>query len=1018
MKTHYKTLMLSHFVKHKVKSILTLFMVLLTVAASAQSRTITGKVTDGESGESLPGVTVLIKGTTTGAITDFDGNYQLEADEDAVISFSFVGYEDQEIPVGSQSVINPVMRISISELEEIVVVGYGEQDKADVTGVIVAVDAKDFNKGAIVSPEALLSGKVAGVQIKQGTGEPGGGMSITIRGGSTFGALGGNNAPLFVVDGVLVQNANHSPGGFSGGRNPLNFLNPNDIENITVLKDASAAAIYGSRGSNGVVIITTKSGSALQKPKLVYDGYFSMAEMAGEYDMLTGDELRNLVQANDPSLLERMGNANTNWMDEVLRPAMGQNHYLSFTSGIDNGGVRLSLGYQNIEGIIKNSNTERISVSFKYDQSFYDDQIKVSANVNSALTKDRFNDGIIGGAQTYDPTQPVYDTTNTELGGFFEYPVMGQGPSNPVSSLLQSQDFGEYMRNLGNFKIEYKPKFLPGLSASANLGVDAYNGDRKRYLPTTLRSQARQDTLAGELRFENMSRFNPTFTGILGYEKEIESIKSKINVQVGHEVQDFNSDYYGYRAYGLTTDEFDFYSAPYAKEVEPISSNQENRLVSYFGRINYSFDDKYLLTLNLRRDGSSKFGPENQFGWFPSMALGWRLLDENFMDFATGIFSDLKVRVGYGVTGNQEIANYQYLASYSLSAQTAMVQMGDTYYNTLRPNGYNSFIKWEETTSTNIGVDFGVLQGRISGSVEVYRKSTSDLLASVSVPALSNLTNRLLSNSASLQNQGIELQVNTVVLDNRDWSWNVSFNASYNENKVTGYSKTEPDDFEGYPVGGIMGGVGNTIQMLRLGEATRSFYVYETIKGEDGNPVYGADEFGNPRDPMELYVDQNGDGQISSEDLIIYKKPDPSVIFGLTSFTSYKNFDLNFTLRANLGQHIYNNMASAYGYMDNVRGVGPNVVNLHKSVLQTGYVTEQYYSDAYIEDASFLRVDNVTLGYNINTLPNMKVRFYGTLQNPLLFTKYTGLDPEVFGGIDRNPYPKSRTAVLGLNVTF
>lgn len=997
--------------KHKL---LLFFMILsiTTSAAWAQQQTVSGKVTDAGDGLGLPGVNIIEAGTNNGTVTDVDGNYKLKVASDATLIFSYVGYTTSEVAVNGRAVVDVPMDADITQLAEVVVVGYGSQEKGDVTGVVAKVDEESFNKGAIVSPDQLIAGKVAGVQITPNSGEPGGQSKIRIRGGTSITA---SNEPLYVIDGVPIESNPHDPGGFSKGRNPLNFINSNDIESITILKDASAAAIYGSRAANGVVIINTKRGG--KGGRVSYSGYFSIAEMSREVDMLEREPFVNVVTAKSPQRLQTLGTADTDWSDEILQTAIGQNHNLSFSGGTESSAFRVSLGHQDIDGIVKTSNTRRTSLSVNYNQSFWDDRIAVDASIKAAYTKDRFNPDVIGASLTYDPTQPVYDESNEALGGYFEYPLSSLGPDNPVSNLEQTQDIGEYLRNVGNVSLTYNSKLLPGFSVTSNFGFDLTNGERKRLKLTSLRNAALD---SGEVRYEALKKINPLFNVFGRYERYIESINSKFDLTAGYEYQDFGSDYQGYRAYRLANDVYGFYGAQVAGKIEPIASNEENRLISFFGRLNYTFNDKYLLTASLRRDGSARFASENRWGWFPSVALGWRLIEEDFMSGLTNIFSDLKLRAGYGVTGSQEIGNYKYLATYTSSKNNAQYQFGDRFITTLRPNGYDNQIKWEETSSYNLGLDFEVLEGRYSGSLEFYVKDTKDLLFEVSVPAGTNLTNRVISNIGAMQNKGVELSLGGYVIDKADFKWNAGVNVAYNSNTIKGLDLVNDPAFEGYLVGDISGGVGNKIQILRLNETINSFYVYKHKTDDDGNPlVDGIDHNEDGTiDLADIYKDTNGDEIVNSEDRTPYKKPAPDVLLGFNSTFTYKSLDLSFTMRANLGNYVYNNIASANGAYSGLSSGSGFVSNLHSSVLETGFANPQYFSDYYVENASFLKLDNITLGYNFSKLSGLNLRVYTTAQNLFVLTNYSGLDPEVDNGIDNNPYPRSRTFLVGVNIEF
>jgi len=997
--------------KHKI--LLSLFLITsISFVTIAQEKSVSGKVVDSGDGSGIPGVSIIIKGTALGTITDIDGNYTLSAGSNSSLLFSYIGYATEEVIVGNQTVINISLVIDITTLSEVVVVGYGKQEKADVTGVIQSVSSKDFNRGAITSPEQLMVGKLAGVRITPNSGEPGGKVKIRIRGGTSITA---GNEPLFVIDGIPILNDPHDPGGQSGGRNPLNFLAPEDIENITVLKDASAAAIYGSRAANGVIIITTKKGEKGES-KVSYSGYFSVANNVRTVDMLDKEAYINVVTAKAPSKLEDLGSANTTWREEILQTAVGQSHNLSFSGGVGNGGYRLSLGYQDLDGIVKTSNTKRTSIAFNFNQSFLNDQLAVDVNIKASRTKDQYSAGVIGSSLEFDPTQPIYDASNTDLGGYFEYPVQNLAPNNPISALDQNQEFGEYFRNLGKVQFVYSPSQIKGLSLTTNLAYDITSGNRRRFRPSTLR-EVKLDS--GEVRHEAMNRVNPMLNTYLKYEKEIGD--SKFDVTAGYEYQEFVGDFQGYRAYRLPSDAFGFYSANIAGKIEPVSSTQENTLIAFFGRANYSYDDKYLLTASIRRDGSSKFGPNNQWGIFPSVAVGWRIINEDFMSSLESVFSDLKIRASYGVNGNQEIPNYLYLPTYTPGQSTAQYSFGNRNINTLRPNSYDENLKWEETTSYNFGLDFGVLQGRLYGSLEYYIKDTDDLLFEVAVPAGTNLSNRVTTNIGGMRNSGIELSLNAVIKDDTDLRWSIGANLARNVNEITSLDGVDDPNFEGYEFGpGLSGAVGNRIQLLKVGESINSFYVFEHKKGADGNPLPDGVDYNDDgnADDLDIYVDQNGDGIINAKDRRVYKNAAPDLIIGFSSTVNYKDFDLNFTFTSNLGGYVYNNIASSKGYYNRLVDIGANVNNMQSSVLETNYTQPQYFSDYYVEKASFVRLDNITLGYSLNKLKGLNARVYVTAQNLFVLSKYSGLDPEVDDGVDNDPYPRARTFTFGVNFGF
>lgn len=974
-------------------------------------RTVTGTVTDAQNSDPLIGANILVVGTTIGTITEIDGTYTLEIPAGATeLEFSYTGYASQRITLGASNTIDVALSAG-QVLDEVLVIGYGTVRKEDATGAVNAISSKDFNRGAIVSPDQLITGKVAGVQITSNSGEPGGQTSIRIRGGTSVNA---SNEPLYVIDGVPIDNSPVNPGGFSSGRNPLNFLNPNDIETFTVLKDASATAIYGSRGANGVIIITTKKGKAGERSRLTYDGYYTTANLANEPDVFNATDFRNVVTFKAPERLAVLGNSDTNWFDEVTQTASGQSHNLSFTGGATNMGYRLSAGFQSLEGVIRASKTERTNFSLNYNHALFEDRLRINANIKGAFTKDQFDPGVVGSASTFDPTQQVYDPNNTAFGGYFEY-ALAQSPRNPVSFIEQQEDFGKSFRNIGNIEFDYKfTDFIPGLSAKLNLGYDINNGERKRFQPTTL-NRTPFTNYTGEIRRENYTRTNTLLDFYLNYNKNL-GVNHRIDFIAGYSYQDFYNEYPSFRAYDLSTDIFGSNSTTPASFFEANNFVVENRLISFFGRANYSLKDKYLLTVTVRRDGSTRFGEANRWGTFPSAAFAWRILQEDFASGLGNLFSDLKLRLGYGITGNQEIGDFRYLPTYSLSDARARYQFGDAFVTTARPNGYDPNLKWEETSSYNLGLDFGFAQGRINGTLDYYYKKTEDLLFTVNVPAGTNLTDRVLTNIGSVENQGIELTLNAYVIDKADFSWNVSFNGARNTNKILSIDQVSTS---GILTGGISGGVGNNIQILQVGQPVNAFYVFQQKYGANGKPL--PDNVDNNEDGVvnqaDIYVDTNGDGKVDDFDKRPLEKPAPDFILGIGSQINFMNFDLNFTLRGNIGNYIYNNNASVAGYYDRIAERPGFVNNANISVLETNFVRPQYFSDYYIEDASFLRLDNITLGYTINKLGNNRsLRVYATGQNLFVSTKYTGLDPEVGNGIDNNPYPRSRAFIFGLSL--
>jgi len=980
---------------------------LVTAQWVAAQRTITGTVTDAQSKEALIGANILVVGTSIGTITEYDGTYSLTIPAGASsLEFSYTGYTTQTIAITAANVLDIALQPG-QVLEEVVVIGYGSVKKEDATGVVATISADEFNRGAIVSPDQLIAGKVAGVQISSNSGEPGGGAKVRIRGGTSINA---SNEPLYVIDGVPIDNE-----GFAGGRNPLNFLNPADIETFTVLKDASATAIYGSRGANGVIIITTKKGKAGSGVQVNYDGNVNTASISGDPATLDAAALRNVVTFKAPSRLELLGNAETDWYDEILQTATGQTHNLSVTGGAANIGYRVSGGYQQLTGILRASETERTNVAFSINTTGLDGRLQINANLKGAATRDQFDPNIIASTWSFDPTQPIFDPTNTVYAGYNEYGV-ALAPRNPVSATEQVQDFGRTYRGLGNLDVKYDLGFIKGLSVKMNIGFDANNGKRERFQPTTYaRTQAGPDPEAGELYIENFTRTNKLLETYLNYKRDI-GTEHSVDAILGYSYQDWREEYPSYRGFGLTSNSFGLNSAAPATQFEANNSVFENRLISFFGRVNYNFGSRYSLTATLRRDGSTRFGPLNRWGWFPSAAVAWRILEEDFARSLSGIFSDLKLRVGFGITGNQDIPDFRYLPTYRASDFRTRYQFGNDYVSTIRPNGYDPALKWEETASYNIGLDFGFANGRINGAIEYYVKNTNDLLFTVNVPAGTNLTDRVLTNIGELRNQGVELTLNAIAVDVKDFKWDISANAAFNSNEVIAIDRISE---QGILTGRINGGVGNDVQVLQVGSAVNSFFLFQHKLGADGLPlVDGVDHNDDGVTNLaDMYEDLNGDGIVNDLDKRAFNQPAPKVILGLTSNLSYKKLDLGFTFRAHLGNYIYNNNASNYGFYNRLT-LNPNYVNnLHTSVLETKFDAPQFFSDYYLEDASFLRLDNITLGYTI--MPKSvfnNIRLYATAQNLFVLTNYSGLDPEVDNGIDNNPYPRARAFVFGLSL--
>ncbi len=991
----------------KIKSFLyALFLIGLMVLAlptQAQDRSVTGSIKD-SLGETVPGATIIEKGTQNGVISDIDGNFKIVLTSDnATLSISFVGYKTQEVIVGARSIIDVVVEEDIEQLAEIVVVGYGTQEAKDVTGVVATVREKDFNAGVIASGDQLISGKVAGVSVTP-SNEPGGSANIVIRGVTS---LNGGQQPLIVVDGVILDNS-----GYGGGRNALNFINPSDIESMTILKDASAAAIYGARGAAGVILITTKSGES-GKAKLTIDGYYSYANPNMDFGFLSPANFRAVMFNENESILPLLGNDNTVWVDEVVQPIASQNYNISLTGGNDKTNYSISLNHMNINGVVKNSQNRITRASVKLTTKALNDNLTISVQQRVSFTTDNFSSNVTGTALAFDPTRPVYDAENERFGGYWEWQE-GLAPSNPVSTIDQIQNLGETRRSFTAFTAGYKLPFLEGLSVHVTASADFRDGKSQFFRPTTHLQGL--DSL-GYMSVGVNKGYTYNVEPYISYQTDIESINSSLEVMGGYSYQDVGRENFGYSGNKLITNVFSFNNASVIDKetLSPWAINPtRNQLQAYYGRINFSMKDKYLLTSNIRYDGSTKFGPNNRYGVFPSVALGWRMINEDFLSFLEGTFTDMKLRIGWGKLGNQSIGDYLYEKFYFLSTNDARYQFGNTYYNMLRPTGVDPNIQWEETSTTNIGLDFSLLKSRLSGSLDFYNKVTSSLLASVAVPAFTNVSDVVTTNIAEMYNRGIELGLNAVVYDLKDFNWNLNFNAAWNKNEITKLDRS--DDSPGLNVGGISGDVGQTIKIWRVGEAYDAFYTYVrdpngvSLGGETYQDVLTVDTNNDG-------IPDSGDGIINEDDLQVVGKPAPDFLLGLTSSMSYKNFGLDFTMRSNIGNDVYNNTASANGYYEQLLQ-GGIINNIHESVLKTNYNGRQLHSDFYVENASFLVLDNITLSYRYNKLDFMNAKVYLTAQNLFTLSGYSGPNPEISNGIDNNLYPRSTTFLIGLNMSF
>lgn len=979
----------------------------------AQSGRITGTVTSAEGAAPITAAQVTLVGTQLGAMTRDDGGYTIAVPSGTyTVRVTRIGFApDSMVGVfvgpGETVTANFQLTSTATVLTGVVSVGYGTQEERNLTGVVEQVTTEEFNTGRIVSPEQLIQSKVAGVQVSD-NGEPGGGMSIRIRGATSQNA---SNEPLFVVDGVpLAIGGGISPG--TNGRNPLNFLNPNDIESMTVLKDASATAIYGSRGANGVILIETKSGT--RGPVFSYNGSVSGSTITGEPDFLSAAQYRDAVTQYAPDRVSMLGDANTDWRDLVQQSAVGRQHELAVAGRAEDMNYRLALGFLDQEGVLRGTEFQRLSAALNYNHVLLDDRLTVRSILKGTRTNDRFTPGgVLGAATAFDPTQPVF----TDDGSYFQWVDDPLGTDNPVADLRLISDRGVSYRSIGKLEGEYQFPFLEQLSATVRGGYDVTRAERTSFTPRTLPSQ---NVDSGTFSRDTPSQLNTVLDAFLTHQRALGPMDSDIQLTAGYSYEESRNEYPFYQARKLTSDLLGPSGIPIgAGSVQRSTLDiNESRLASFFGRVNYNLMDRYLLSLSVRRDGSSKFGPQEQWGTFPSAGIAWRLIDEPFMQDYLSL-SELKLRASWGVNGNQSIADYLAFSDYTLGDPRTCYQFGNECVTTIRPGAADPGIKWEETTSYNLGFDYGFMNDRFSGAVDYYQKKTEDLLFEVPVAAGTNLTNFVVTNVGSVENKGLELSFNAAIFEGArgGFTWDASFNASTNRNKLI-----QVNPFGGGEqilVGGISGAVGSEIQVLQPGSPLNSFFVYKHLRGPDGRPLHEDTDNDGTVEDIEMYVDFSGDGAIDAADRRVYGNPSPKWIFGHTSQMGYRNFDLGLTLRAYRGNKVYNNVASNLGHFSALGAIN-SPSNIHASALRYEFEEPQYFSDVYVEDASFIRMDNITLGYTFARARAVdQLRLFATVQNAFTITDYSGVDPTAgINGIDNNIYPFARTVTAGVNIGF
>ncbi len=980
---------------------------LLSVDASAQQVAVKGLIKD-STGEPVIGANVVVKGTTNGTITDLDGVFRLNANQGDILTVSFIGFKTQEVPAAAS--LNIILKDDTELLDEVVVIGYGSVKKNDLSGSVVAIKAEELNKGAVTSPQELIMGKVPGLSVSQGDGAPGAGSTIRIRGGASLNA---SNDPLIVIDGIPVSN-DAAP----GTPNALATINPNDIETFTVLKDASATAIYGSRASNGVIIIQTKKGTQ-DKIKVSYSGTFTAKDPYNRIETLDAKSFREVMLAQYPEtasihdILNVYPNQSTDWQDAIYQTGLSTDQNISIAGKAGFMPFRVSLGYNNERGTLKTSKYERYTGSFNLSPKFFDNHLSVDINVKGTINNNRFADsGAVGAAAFFDPTKPIYDDQQ-RYNGYWNWGIVSGAQAdlatqNPLSLLYDKDNHGTTKRSLGNIQLDYKIHGLEDLHANLNLGYDIAKTTGSNFVnPGSVQSSLDKTfTGLGQGNTWNNLRRNHLLDFYMNYAKNIESIKSNIDVMAGYSWQHF---YYANHDMGFSNttenigDKVGYnYDADQKKYVRTDHRRipYENFLISFFGRLNYNFMDRYLLTATLRRDGSSRFSEKNRWGLFPSAALAWTISNEPFMKGTEDVLSKLKLRLGYGVTGQQEIGDYQYITSYSLSTNPNTSYLGTML---LKPNGYSPNLKWEQTTTYNVAIDYGFLNNRINGSIEYYQKHTKDLLNTISAAAGTNFVNLITANVGKMENKGVEANINAVAIQSKDLTWELGYNITWNDSKITKLTTTFNPDYQGIDAG--------TNQKHQVGEMPGTFYLYQQVYDENGKPIQNA------------FVDRNNDGQITEADrYLTHKSPMAKIYMGFSSQFSYKQWDLGFNLRANLGNYVYNGVASGNSTSNNYGGKG-FLTNLYKGFQDTGFTllnsSEQMASDYFLENASFLKMDNITVGYSFRNLFAAKLsgRISASVQNVFTISKYSGLDPEC-GAIDSNIWPRPRTYTLGLNLNF
>lgn len=973
-----------------------LLLTFISTSINAQDINVKGRVID-ENGEPIIGANILVKGTTNGTITDYDGNFTLEvSDKNAIIRIGYIGYKDYEVSASQQNLVI-VLKENTEMLEDVVVIGYGTVKKSDATGSVTAIKPDDFNKGLQTTAQDALVGKMSGVNVVSGSGAPGSSATIRIRSGASLSA---SNDPLIVIDGVPVDNST-----IEGGGNVIGAINPNDIETFTILKDASATAIYGSRASNGVIVITTKKGTS-NKPQVNYSLNLALSTTTKRLEVLDAEEFKSFVPTvtgvpSNPSF----GTASTDWQDEIYRPAFSQEHNLSISGKIkEKTPYRASIGYTNQAGVIRNNDYQRVTFNGGISPKFFDDHLSVDLNLKMSYeSNDKVDDSVVNSALRYDPTRPVMTgsaTASTDPGlGYFIW-MNGNSPmaiqtDNPVALLELQKDNTAILRSIGNANINYKVHNLEDLSFTLNMGYDILSSKEDKDVPELAGMMYTANMKDGTgLMYDGKQEKKNALLDFYGTYAPDWGEKHNFNVMAGYGWQHF------WRKYNTTT------LSPEGEELfSPTHYETEYYLLSLYGRLNYTFNNRYMLTATLRADASSRFASNNRWGYFPSVALGWKISEEDFFK-EQEVMTDLKLRLSYGQTGQQDILNdYPYMTTFNVSYPESSYLFGNTWYQTYRPNGYDPDIKWETTTTYNAGIDFGFLNNRIYGSIDYYKRHTKDLLNTINVIAGTNYAPVLTTNIGAMDNQGAEFSINFVPINTKNWNWSVGFNYTWNDSKITKLNMVDSDD--NFVQTGSISGTGKTVQVFMVGERPYTFYLAKQAYDASGKPLEGQ------------YIQP--DGSISSTETryATGKSSLPTSYLGFNTQVSYKNWDFAISGHGSFGNYMYNYVA-ADQYVQSVYSDQGSYSNILKATQETGFQTQQLYSDYFLENASFFRIDNISLGYTFHKLWNSSssLRLTFGVQNVAVFTGYSGIDPEIYSGIDREVYPRPRTYSFSASLSF